>query len=145
MPEITTSKHGRIFGLDAFGRLVNRPSADTGDAKTVGRRAFSNTAASTAVTNTTAETAFDTSYSIPPNVLQAGDVIRVRFQGIATATNATDTLLIRLRIGGLTGTVVLLGTATDVANNDIFEGEATLVVRTAGAAGTIVGTCRRRR
>lgn len=139
MPQILTSLHGRSLGLDAAGRLVNKPYNDTGEPKTLGRLAYANTAASTAISNTTSETAFDTSYSIPANSLRVGSLIKVRFQGIATATNGTDTLLVRLRIGGLAGTVLLAGTATDVANNAIFAGSWEGIVRTIGASGTIVG------
>lgn len=138
MPDVLTSIHGRRFGLDDAGRPVSSAHDDSGEAKSIPRKLYSNTAASAAVTNTVAETMFDAKYSIPAGSLRAGDVIKVRFQGIATATNATDTLLIRLRIGGVAGTVLLLGTATDVANNNIFSGEAEIHIRTIGAAGTLV-------
>lgn len=105
----------------------------------VSKMVYVNTAASTAISNTASETAFDASYTIPANSLRAGDVIKVRYQGIATATNSTDTLLVRLRIGGLSGTALLVGTATDVANNNVFGGEFTLIVRTVGSSGTVVG------
>jgi hypothetical protein len=94
-------------------------------------------AAGTAHTSTTTEAAIG-SYSIPANTLVAGSVIEVQYQGIATATTNTDTLTVKLYIGGLTGTAVLTGTATDVANNAIFAGKATLVIRTIGTAGTFV-------
>jgi len=100
---------------------------------------YANTAASAAHTNTVTEALFDKQYSIPANTLVAGSVVKIRFQGIATSTNSTDTLTIKLYIGGLTGTALLTGTATDVANDNIFCGEFTLVVRTAGASGTCVG------
>ena len=100
---------------------------------------YANTAASTAHTNTLTEALFSTQYSIPANTLIAGSVIRLRFQGIATATNSTDTLTHVLYIGGLAGTALMSGTATDVADNNIFCGEFTLVVRTSGASGTFVG------
>jgi len=96
---------------------------------------YVNTAASSAVTNTTTETAFDVSASLPANTLKAGDVLRIKFQGIATATNSTDTLAINLKVGSVT---VLALAAVDVANSDIFEGEMDVVVRTIGAPGTIV-------
>lgn len=99
---------------------------------------YVNTAASTAISATSSETAFDTSFTIPANTLRAGSVIKVRYQGIATATNSTDTLTIKLYIGGITGTAILTGTATDVANNNIFAGEAMIVIRTIGSSGTFV-------
>lgn len=99
---------------------------------------YNSVAASTAHSNTTTEALFDKQYSIPANTLVAGTVIKVRFQGIATATNSTDTLTIKLYIGGLSGTALLTGTATDVADNNIFAGECTIQIRTAGASGTLV-------
>lgn len=99
---------------------------------------YRNVAASTAHTNSTDEALFDTQFSIPANTLRAGSVIKVRFQGIATATNSGDTLTVKLYIGGLSGTAILTGTATDATNNDIFTGEATIVIRTIGATGTFV-------
>jgi hypothetical protein len=96
---------------------------------------YSSTAASTAVTNTTTETAFDTAVTIPAGALQAGDVIRIRFQGIATATNSTDTLAIKAYIGTVE---VYAIAAIDVADDDIFSGDVEVVVRTVGATGTCV-------
>lgn len=96
---------------------------------------YVNTAASTAVSNTTTETAFDVAFSFPANSLKVGDVLRIKFQGIATATNSTDTLAINLKLGSVT---VLALAAVDVANNDIFQGEMDVIVRTIGASGTIV-------
>ena len=101
---------------------------------------YVNTAASTAISATSSETAFDTSYTIPANTLRAGSVIKVRFQGIATATNSTDTLTIKLYIGGLTGTAIFTSTATDATNNDIFTGEGIIVIRTIGSSGTFVAS-----
>ena len=135
VPKVLTSVHGRRLGLADKGRLV----AGLPNSGVVPVVVYTNEAASTAVSNTVTETLFSTSYSIPPNSLVPGQLIRIRYQGIATATNATDTLAIKLYIGGLTGTVLLTQAAQDVANNDVFQGEYELIVRTVGAAGTIVG------
>lgn len=125
---------GNRLGLDDAGRLL------VGAAGSVaGVLAYVNPAASTAISNTTTETLFSTQYSIPAGSLRAGSLIRVRYQGIATATNSTDTLALKLYIGGLTGTVLISHAATDVANNDVFSGEYELVIRTTGATGTMVG------
>ena len=98
---------------------------------------YSSVAASTAVTNTTTETTFDTNVTCPANYLKAGDVIRVRLQGIAPATNSTDTLNVKLYVGSVN--IAATG-AVDVSNNDIFYIEADITVRTVGASGTIVAT-----
>lgn len=101
-------------------------------------------AASGAVTNTTTETPFDKQYTIPASRLAVGSVIKVRFQGIATATNATDTLAIKAYLGATNaappvgGITLLTLAARDVANGDIFVGEVVGVVRTIGATGTFV-------
>jgi len=100
---------------------------------------YTSTAASSEITGSSTETAFSTgSYTIPANTLRAGSVIKVRFQGIATATNLTDTLTIKLYIGGLSGTAILTSSATDATNNDIFAGDVYIVIRTIGSSGTFV-------
>lgn len=96
---------------------------------------YSSVAASAAVTNTTTETAFDKSLTLPAGALQAGDVVRIRFQGIATSTNSTDTLTIKAYIGA---TEVMAIAAVDAANSDVFVGYCEVVIRTVGATGTCV-------
>lgn len=127
---------GSIKGKLGFG-------ADTQDLISVSKDGvypyvgYANVAAGTAVSNTVTETGLFTTYTIPANTLRAGSVIRFWWQGIATATNSTDTLLIKAYINS---TAVATGTATDVADNNIFEGQVTAVIRTIGATGTFVAT-----
>lgn len=135
VPKILTSIHGRILGLSNRERLV----VGIANAGVVPKVVYTNEAASTAISNSVTETLFSTQYSIPKNTLAAGQLIRIRYQGIATATNSTDTLAIKLYIGGLSGTVLLSHAATDVADNNVFSGEYELIVRTIGASGTVVG------
>jgi hypothetical protein len=132
-----TNIFGRRLGLDPAGRLVS--NSKNGVRYISGGVVYRNTAASTAHSNTTTEALFDTQYSVPANTFQVGSIFKVRYQGIATATNSTDTLTIKLYIGGLSGTALLVGTATDVANDNIFAGEYTGIIRTVGASGTFVG------
>jgi hypothetical protein len=146
MTAILTSLHGKEVGLDKDRYLtlptgIKAPELWIGPSGAEVRtgRAYTNTTASAAVTNTITETLFDKSYSIPANTLQPGTLIRIRYQGIATATNGTDTLAIKLYIGGLGGAALIAHAATDVANNDVFQGEYELIVRTIGATGTMVG------
>jgi hypothetical protein len=142
MGKILTSLHGRQLGLDDKGRLVlggnRRLATEATQPLRMPYLAYVNTAASATITNTVSETVFDTNYSIPANSLQPGELIRCSWQGIAPSTNATDTLTIRLRLGGVAGTVIVVGTATDVANNAIFAGRADIIVRTVGSSGTFV-------
>jgi predicted RecA/RadA family phage recombinase len=93
-------------------------------------------AASTALTASSTETNFSNSeLTLALNTLREGDVIRLRAQGIATATNAADTLTVKIKLGS---TVVATTGAIDAVNNDIFYLEADIVVRTTGSSGTIV-------
>jgi hypothetical protein len=139
MAKIVTSIHGMLAGLDRAGRLLlGGRLLGSGDPKPAVTAVYVNTAASTTITNTTSETAFDTSHTIPANSLQPGDTFHVEWKGIAPSTNGTDTLTIRFRIGGVAGTLVCAGTATDVANDNIFAGRALITFRTVGAAGTMI-------
>lgn len=141
MPEIQTSLHGRKLGLSEAGRLLVNPPDDVNGPFAVPYIAANAVATSTTLTNSTAETAFSNgAYTIPANSLRAGHLIRVRFQGIAMTTNSTDTLTIKLYLGGLGGTALLAAAATDVTNSDVFQGEYELAIRTAGSSGTVVGT-----
>lgn len=133
-----TSIHGRRVGIDRMGNLVT----DRGDGNGVNLQrytAYSNTAASTAISDTASETAFSLAYSVPANSLVPGEVIDIFWQGIATATNGTDTLAIKVYIGGTSGTLLFTHAATDVADNNVFSGWYKLIIRTVGASGTLVG------
>lgn len=101
-------------------------------------------AAGTALSNSNTETVLG-SFSIPANAIGKGTVVRIRFQGIATLGNSTDTLTVRLRFGTttLTGTALITTSAVDVTNGggDIFTGFFELTSRAAaGAAAAIIGS-----
>lgn len=106
--------------------------------RTNGHESFRIVAAGTALTASSTETSLG-SHSIPANRLRAGTRVRVRAMVKATATNSTDTLTVKLYIGGITGTLVASTGALDVADNDLAIVDMELVVRTSGATGTIVG------
>ncbi len=95
-------------------------------------------AASTAITGATeAETIFDKNFSIPANTLVAGTILRIRAQGIYTATTGAETHSLLVKVGA---TTIITLAAVDPANNDIFSFDLLVVVRTAGASGTCVAT-----
>lgn len=96
---------------------------------------YTTVAASSAVTNTTTETSFGQTYSIPANTLQAGSVIEIISQGIATATNSTDTLNIKVYVNS---TAIAASGAVDVADNDIWVAHQFVTIRTNGGSGTFV-------
>jgi hypothetical protein len=147
MPDIFKSILGRRIGLSAAGRLLVDP---------VGRGAGAsgiilpntNAGPSTALSNFTAQRAFDTYATIPAGSLEVGSVIRIRYQGIQTAVNGTDTSQIFLNIGSALaastlavtgGTALTTSTAAAGVANNIFHGEYELQVRTVGSSGTMAG------
>lgn len=139
MVDILNSIDGRWTGVDADGRLLSKDYADTGDAKVIAKKLYSSVAASTAITNTATETEFDAAYTLPANILKPGSLLRIRYQGIQTAQNSTNTLGLKLYIGGKAGTALQTISAAQGAANNIFAGEYYLAVRTIGASGTFVG------
>lgn len=93
---------------------------------------------STAITSTSTETTFSNgTVAVPANTLKVGDRLRIRARGIITASNSTDTLTVKIKIGS--STILTVG-PVDVANSDIFLLDALVLVRTIGSGGTIVGS-----
>lgn len=120
------------------GRLTTTDGVSSGTARIVGGLVYRSVAASTAITGAQeADTAFDSSVTLPANTLKAGTVLRIRAAGIHTATTGAETHTMALKVGGVT---VASKAAIDPANNDIFYFDAVVVCRTAGGTGTVVGT-----
>jgi len=114
----------------AVGDVVLFPSA--------GRIAFQAIAASTAITNTTAQTPFSTSgFNIPAGVLTVGSVIRVRARATVTGVTGTPSGTLALLLGATalisTGSVAVLANGVGII-------DATFVVRTIGTGGTLIGS-----
>lgn len=146
MASLLTSIRGRRFGLSALGRPVADPGA-TGSPGFV-PVCYTATAASTALSNFTSARAADTYITIPANTLEVGSRIKIKYQGIQTAVNGTDTIAVGLNIGGTLaastlavtgGTALLAGTATAGVSNGVVWGEYNLIIRTIGSSGTMVG------
>lgn len=102
-----------------------------------GRVEYASVATSASVGNTTAETAFDKSYTIPAGALQAGDVVRVTAAGLWT-TDAAGTVVntLRVKVGGQQLSAVGV-TLTAGQTNQIWRVETEFVVRSVGATGTV--------
>lgn len=99
------------------------------------------TAASTALTGSSAETVVGTA-TFPANTLRAGTRIKLKYQGIVSATTGATTLTIKAYLGTATlaGTALISGTATTTAASLIFSGEFEVVARAApGATAACVG------
>lgn len=103
--------------------------------KAYGQLLYNSVAESAEHENTTDAANFDKSFSIPANLLKAGDAIRIRGHVTVNDNNGTDTLTLLLKFGSVT---VVASAALDVADSDVFYFDALVTVRTIGATGTIV-------
>ena len=74
------------------------------------------------------------SYSIEPNKLEVGDIIRVKVFATVIDSNSTDTLTPILNFGG---TAIATGAALDVADDDIIYAWADIHVTAIGTSGTM--------
>lgn len=144
-----------MFVLDSSGQILTastsglaNPAAFTntvtttdgvaaGTERRVGGGVFRQVVASTAITGATeTETNFSQAYTMPANTLKAGTRVKIRAQGIHTATTDTEDHTILLKVGS---TTVASKAAVDPADSDLFFFDFELVCRTAGEAGTMVG------
>lgn len=127
-------------GAVIVGRALADAAADaefaleleTGDAHAV------NPVASIAVTGATeTEVNFDNArYSLPADTLKVGTVVRIRAQGIHTATTGAETHVLLVKAGSTT----LAATGNiDPADNDVWSIDFTMVCRAVGASGTVLG------
>lgn len=96
------------------------------------------------VSNTTTETIVCPDYSLPAYFLQPGRTLYLCAFGVCSNVVTTPgTLTMRVRLGGVAGTVLLATSAqgldTTAHTNAAWWLEAWLTCRTAGATGTIMG------
>lgn len=97
---------------------------------------YSTVASSTGV-NVAAETVFSNgTYTIPANSLRVGDTFRVRANG--TASTGGDTLTLRVRLGGVSGSILIVSAAPTAVTNDDWQIDVVFTVRTVSATGTVI-------
>jgi len=96
-----------------------------------------NTAVSGNIGNTTDETAFNRTFTIPADALRAGDQIRIRAVAFVVSVNGTPNLTTKLKLGA---TALLDTGAVAVLGNGVVLIETVVSIRTVGAAGTLVAT-----
>ncbi len=124
--------------LTSTSTITTTRGVASGTALKVGGLGYASVAASTAITGTTeTETLFSTQYSLPADSLAAGTVLRIRAQGIHTATTGSEDHSMILKIGSV---AISTMAAIDPANSDLFYFDCLLVCRTAGGSGTVVAT-----
>lgn len=76
------------------------------------------------------------SYAIPADSLLAGDTLRYQILVKVGLGVSDDTLRLRVRVGGLTGTVIADTTAIDIVTDDVFLLQGEIDLFTVGASGT---------
>jgi hypothetical protein len=133
--KVTGNPTGYYIGMAMTTVTANGDQVEVLRVDDRGGMLFINPAVSNVITNTVAETAFNKSVTFAANTLKVGDFIHVIAHVACPATNSTDTLTLKLKIGA---TVVIATAAVDVANGDIALIDAIFIVRTIGAAGTFV-------
>lgn len=120
---------------DITSALTTTDGVPSGTARAIGGRAFASVNDSSPITNTTDETAFDVSYTMPAGTLKAASTLRVKAVVRCISTNATDTLRIKGRVGGQE---VVTSANVDVADGDTVIVEYFLVSRAAVGTGVSV-------
>ena len=103
-------------------------------------KVFSIITSPTPISNTAVETVFSPAYTFKAGTLIQGATFRVRAGGEADNVTGTPNLVMRIRLGGLTGTLIVTASQTSVGAgaNWILDGQVT--IRTVGAGGTFAVT-----
>jgi hypothetical protein len=99
----------------------------------------------TQISNTTTETIVCPDFSVPAYYMTPNKTIHVRASGVCSNVVTTPgTLIIRVRWGGVAGTVLLAsgaqGLDTTAHTNALWRLEADIICRSAGASGTFMST-----
>lgn len=132
-PAVSASGKARLYADSTSHTL--KLSTNGGAYSDVGAVTYKNTADSTPITGATeTDTIFDTYHTIPANTLRAGSIIRCQAIGIHT-TGSTTVTQCDLKVG--TVSIAATGSHTGTTN-DIFVFNYEIIIRTAGAGGTLV-------
>lgn len=97
------------------------------------------TADGTAVSATTTETILSPNITIPANYMQDGRILR--FTSYGRHTSAGQTVIFRMRWGGVAGTVIMASptVTAPTATAGIWKHEGTIQTRSNGSSGTLFG------
>lgn len=125
-----------VDGRAWFNRARLAPKfASAGAIATAWGLLYANTADSTAISNTTTETNFSLSYSVPRGYFQTGRVLRVTAMGTALDSTAAQNLTLKLKAGSTTLQTL---TASAVATSATAWRATWLVVcRSPGSSGSL--------
>lgn len=142
-PLVIQTSDGTVVGQPSVMKLPNGVLTDNGDGSFTMARSpvlsFANTSVpvGNTVANTTTETPFTSTYTLPANTLKVGSVIRVKMYGIYGTNIVAPSLTGKFKIGS---TVILnTGALTSVAGvtNGGWSADALITVDTIGVGGTV--------
>ncbi len=140
--QVTSSSSLALGSAQAFTNTVTTTDGvPSGTARRMGGVASRSIVASTAQLGTVeTRTVFDTSFTMPANTLKAGTVLRIRALVFHTATTGSETHTLAVAFDS---TDLAVTGNLDPADNGASIIDFTVVCRTAGALGTVVGwgTC----
>lgn len=123
-------------------RLTTTDGVSSGTARIVGGAAKVTPSVSSAVTGATETPTilnFDSTYTIPPDTLKVGTVVRVFAMGLNTSQNLTENFQVLLRAGStaICGTPMFAPSGSGANNKFILD--VTFTCRATGGSGTITG------
>jgi len=134
-PYLTVVTTDGAEAINVFKALTTTDGVASGPTRRIGGRIQEATAAGTALTNSTAETALAT-YTIPANTFKAGTRLKIRAVAVVSANVSTTTLTCRLRLGGVSGTVLIQTSAVDTSVGSIVVMDFDIVSRAAPSASS---------
>ena len=123
-------------GIGAAARLTTTDGVGAGTARVVGGLAAGIVASATSVDPAgggDAPEAVVSTHTIPANTIKAGTTVRMDFAYRITVGATVETLVTRIRLGGLGGTIIAASTSADPATGS-GSGYAILKGRVAPAA-----------
>lgn len=133
---LNSDPQGPADGRSWYNRARLAPKFVAGGAVTTAwGLLYANTADSTAISNTAAETNFSLAYTIPRGYFQVGRVLKVTIAGTAVDTFAPQNITLRLKAGSVTLQAL---TATAVATTQTaFRATWLVVCRSIGSSGSL--------
>lgn len=127
--------NGQILVADSTTNTGNKWQSLTGG----GSLLYGNTTVpvGNTIANTTAETAFTSTYTIPANTLAVGDIIRIKLMGVYSTNVIAPTIIGKIKFGATT--VSDTGSVSAVAGvtNGGWFGDGIYVVQAIGASGSL--------
>jgi len=117
-PYLTFVTTDSAEAINAYKVLTTTDGVSGGPTRRIGGRVNERITAGTELTGSASETVLDT-YTIPANTLKQRTRLSVKAVVVVSANASTTTLTCRMRLGGLTGTVLIATSAVDTSAGHI--------------------------